>query len=464
MRNAKYPKNEPTISVGLMTGVEEVRFRLSGEFVSAEGQRFPPGDYQAKMSGDHFQIQDLSDNLMDASPEIKLIPSDLSACVFTIAEITIGVDFHWQRQEAQGFQGTLKLLAWPSEGLIVINEVPLELYLTSVISSEMSAACPPELLKAHTVISRSWVLAQKSVVSSQQSVASRQSSTNDQRLTTNDVVVVRWYSRESHQDFDVCADDHCQRYQGVTKAFSKNVFDAVTETRGLVLTYGDAICDARFSKCCGGMTENYRSAWEDVDIPYLIGRFDGSTLPDDFPLPLTEEQNAERWITGSPQAYCNTSDQAIIEKILPDFDQETKDFFRWEVRYNQDELREILETKLGIDLGYILALEPLERGVSSRIVKLRITGEKHNIVVGKELEIRRVLSRSHLYSSAFVVRPEGKGSAPGWFRLIGAGWGHGVGLCQIGAAVMAEIGKNYREILSHYYPGSVVSQPFVDSS
>jgi SpoIID/LytB domain protein len=484
---------EPMISVGLMTGAQEVPFRLSDEFVSIEGKRFPPGDYQAKMSGDYVHIQAMSGDLETGLKAIKLTPRDATRSTFTIAGVTIGIDFHWQRQEAQSFQGALRLLARPGQGLMVINDVPLESYLTSVISSEMSATCPSELLKAHAVISRSWVLAQLEnetqdprpktqerdqgpgirdqgsgirdqgsgeQVSPTTSTPSTPSTMRSNRtaLTAignrqSAIEIVRWYGRESHADFDVCADDHCQRYQGITKAVSQNVFAAIAETRGLVLTYHGDICDTRFSKCCGGMMETYRSAWEDVDVPYLVGRFDGPADPTEFSLPLTEEGNAERWILGSPPAYCNTSDPAILTKILPDFDQETRDFFRWEVRYSQDELREILQTKLGIEFGKILALEPVERGVSGRIVRLKIAGEKHRLVIGKELEIRRALSRSHLYSSAFVVRLEEDG-----FRLIGAGWGHGVGLCQIGAAVMAEVGQSYRDILSHYYPGAVASR------
>lgn len=275
---------------------------------------------------------------------------------------------------------------------------------------------------------------------------------HDPRATSHEFI--RWYDRESHADFDVCADDHCQRYQGIGRAFSSTVFEAVEQTRGLVLVHGQDICDTRFSKCCGGMSENYRAAWQDVEVPYLVGVYDGPDWPAGYGLPLTEEANAERWITGAPPAYCYTSDAGIIEEILPDFDQETRDFYRWQVCYAQDELQALLRQKLGFDLGGIISLEAVERGVSGRIVRLKIVGEKTSIVVGKELEIRRALSPSHLYSSAFIVRAEEAGRVPARFRLIGAGWGHGVGLCQIGAAVMARQGKSYREILSHYYRGS----------
>jgi SpoIID/LytB domain protein len=484
MENLKQMQSEPVISVGLVTGIKEISFYLSGNFTSTRGQKFLPGDYQAVQDDHHVQIRDGRGNLLAAAPEIELIPSDFSSCAFTLAEVTIGVEFHWQRKEAQSFQGIMKLVARREQGLMVINKIPLESYLVSVISSEMSASCPPELLEAHAVISRSWLLAQlyeqKPERSGPWSVDRDQgSAAPDHRLEfpappsavrrpPSAIEIVRWYSRESHTEFDVCADDHCQRYQGITKAFSPAVFAAVQETRGLVLIDGDEICDARFSKCCGGMTENYRAAWQERDIPYLVGVYDGPSLPADFALPLTRETNADNWITGTPPAYCNTSDRVLIEQILPDFDQETKDFFRWEVSYGQEELQAVLQQKLSIDLGTILALEPLERGVSGRMVRLKIIGEKASAIVGKELEIRRALSRTHLYSSAFVAQPEGRGAVPERFRLIGAGWGHGVGLCQIGAAVMAQQGRDYREILAHYYRGSSLhvlyaSSPMDDS-
>ncbi|MBI3951331.1 MAG: SpoIID/LytB domain-containing protein [Acidobacteria bacterium] len=482
MNSLKQIKSEPAISVGLMIEMREVPFRLSGEFTSTSGQRLLPGEYRALPDDNSLQILDGEGHLRATSPEVELLPDEFASGVFTLANVTIGLEFHWQRQEQQSFQGALKLLARPGRGLTVINKIPLESYLSSVISSEMSASCPPELLKAHAVISRSWLLAQlygqkpetknqKPEISGQWTVDSGQLlEANGQKLESwqsairnpqssirnpqSAIQIVRWYGRESHTDFDVCADDHCQRYQGITRAFSSIVFEAVQDTRGLVLVYADEICDARFSKCCGGMTENYRTAWEDVDIPYLAGIYDGPNLPADFSLPLTEETSAERWITGSPPAYCHTSDPDLIRRILPDFDQETRNFFRWEVSSEQDDLQVVLQQKLNIDVGNILGLEPLERGVSGRIVRLKIIGEKTSAVIGKELEIRRALSRTHLYSSAFVVCSDGRGTVPERFRFIGAGWGHGVGLCQIGAAVMAQQGNAYEDILAHYYPGS----------
>jgi SpoIID/LytB domain protein len=267
--------------------------------------------------------------------------------------------------------------------------------------------------------------------------------------------LIRWYDHESHADFDVCADDHCQRYQGVAKATSAAVYEAIHTTFGQVLTFDDELCDARYSKSCGGMTESYDAAWEDARFPYLAVSYDGEEFPAGFDLPLTDEANAERWIRSSPPAFCNTTDPKILGKILPNFDQETTDFYRWRVTLAQDELRELLRAKLGVDFGAVHKIEAVERGASGRIVRLRVVGERETMVIGKELEIRRALSPSHLYSSAFVVESEGtEGGAPAAFTLIGAGWGHGVGFCQIGAALMAERGHDFRRILEHYYRGA----------
>ncbi|HWP41873.1 MAG TPA: SpoIID/LytB domain-containing protein, partial [Blastocatellia bacterium] len=310
------------------------------------------------------------------------------------------------------------------------------------------ASCPPELLRAHAIVSRSWLLAQlESEAEGAEPAGSRYEAAPGERI--------RWYDRESHAGFDVCADDHCQRYQGISKAFSEAAFDAVRATRGRVLHHAGKICDARYSKSCGGMTEAYRAAWEDKEVPYLVPVYDGLALSG-YGLPLSKEENAEAWITSRPPAFCDTRSEELLSRILTGFDQETGDSYRWEVTLSQDELREILEAKLGEDLGAIIALEAIERGESSRIVRLGIRGEKKRIVIGKELEIRRALSQSHLYSSALVVRPEieGGGRVASAFRIFGAGWGHGVGMCQIGAAVMAERGLTHEEILAHYFRGA----------
>jgi len=437
-------ENEPVIKVGLMTGASAARITTSGQFITEGGEVLSEGDYAALFAEG---LVGLEGPTRRASHSILLRPTDFDLCSFTIHDITIGIDFHWQRKEAQQFKGELRITATPA-GLTLVNELPLESYLVSVISSEMSAACPPELLRAHAVVSRSWLLAQINKAATPEA--------NSETISDSPDEIIRWYDRESHTDFDVCPDDHCQRYQGISKAYSKAAFETVRDTRGQVLAYDDEICDARYSKSCGGVTEIYGAAWEDKAVPYLQSLYDGPRDSSGYPMPLTDESNAIAWITSSPPAYCNNISAEMLERILPGFDQETKDFYRWEVSYSQDELRDIIRDKLGADLGRILALEPLERGESGRIIRLGIRGEARSLVIGKELEIRRALSRSHLYSSAFVVsrEPESVNSYPERFRLIGAGWGHGVGLCQIGAAVMADQGRNHAEILAHYFQGA----------
>lgn len=397
------------VSVGLMQARPFVEVELIGGFTDADGTVYSGGRHRF-------------------SAEVTLMPSD-AASAFVLEDMTIGIGFHWERKERQVFRGGLRI-SRRADGLAVINDVALEEYVTSVISSEMSASCPLELLKAHAVISRSWLRFPSAPFRAPSDVASHE--------------IVRWYGRESHQGFDVCADDHCQRYQGITKAFSEAASTAVSATSGEVLRYGGAICDARFSKCCGGVTERYSTAWEELDVPYLESVYDGAAQAPAYSL--------ESWIRSQPPAYCNTRDAELLARILPGFDQETLDFYRWTVTYSAEELSELIAARLGLRLGRIRDLEALARGPSGRIYRLKITGEKDYIVVGKELEIRRALSRSHLYSSAFVVDKVDE-----QFVLRGAGWGHGVGLCQIGAAVMADEGKGYREILGHYYRGAVVA-------
>ncbi len=399
------------VSVGLMEGLPSVEVELAGTFVDAAGVELGSGRHR-----------------FDA--EVTLAPVDLASCEFAFDAVTIGIGFHWERTERQVFRGSLRLLRRPA-GLTVVNELPLEEYVASVISSEMSATCPVELLKAHAVIARSWLKGPAALgVASPHAVPEGE--------------VLRWYGREAHPDFEVCADDHCQRYQGITKAVSPTVAEAVRATGGEMLLSGGAICDARYSKCCGGLTEAFATAWNDAEVPYLVSFPDGPVGP--VPADL------EAFIRSSPPAFCNTTDAGLLARILPGFDQETRDFFRWSVSYAPEELGELVASRLGVDLGPVVALEPLGRGPSGRIWRLRVSGERGALVVGKELEIRRALSRSHLYSSAFVVDRD----AAGRFVLTGAGWGHGVGLCQIGAAVMADRGFGYREILGHYYAGTTV--------
>jgi stage II sporulation protein D len=404
------------VSVGLVERQPAIEVELTGgAFADASGNSYAPGRHRFTST-------------------ITLAPSDSASCAFALHNVTIGIGFHWERTERQVFRGALRIVERPS-GLTAINDVPLEEYVTSVISSEMSASCPLELLKAHAVISRSWLWFPKT--NSVAVAASPAAPTVDRHE------VRRWYGREAHVDFDVCADDHCQRYQGITKVFSPTAAQAVRTTSGEFLRYHGAICDARFSKCCGGITERYATAWEDEDIPYLESVRDGEA--DSAPY------TPDTWIRSRPPAWCCTDDSELLSRILPGFDQETRDFYRWKIAYTATELDDLIKARLGADLGPISELQPLSRGPSGRIDRLKIVGERDYLIVGKELEIRRALSRTHLYSSAFVVDRDGDR-----FILTGAGWGHGVGLCQIGAAVMANQGKTYREILQYYYRGTTV--------
>ena len=349
-----------------------------------------------------------------ATEERLFVPADPGA-TFTLKDVVIGIGFHWERKEDQTFCGAL-LLKMEEGQVRAINVVPVETYLTSVISSEMSANASLELLKAHAVISRSWLF--RILNHNHNDNPNFQLSTLNSQLSTD--TIFRWYDNEAHVGFDVCADDHCQRYQGVTRQSNPQVMEAIEATRGLVLTYEGKVCDARFSKCCGGMTEVFESCWENIRHPYLVAK---------------------------PDPYCNTTDKRVLSQVLNNYDQETTDFYRWTVHYTTEEMSELVARKSGIDFGRILDLVPIERGASGRIITLKIVGEKCTITVGKELEIRKWLSESHLYSSAFDVE-----KTPDGFTLHGKGWGHGVGLCQIGAAVMGDQGIPFDEILSFYYP------------
>ena len=399
--------------------------------------------------------------------ELVFEPLQESVAAFELLDVTIGINFHWERKEDQRFQGSLKIIVENGK-LTGINVIRVEDYLTSVISSEMSATASLELLKAHAVISRSWLLANLSGLqtdklqlpvgndtmrnknANQDNAANCQPSTADCQL--------KWYERDSHTHFDVCADDHCQRYQGITRASTDIVRQAIAATRGQVLISEGKICDARFSKCCGGAFEEFQYCWEDIKYPYLAQQRDSkthATLPD-----LTQEVEADRWIRTSPEAFCNTTDKKILSQVLNNYDQETTDFYRWKVEYTQEELSALILKRSGIDYGQIIDLIPIARGTSGRLWKLKIVGTKRTLTIGKELEIRRTLSTSHLYSSAFVVDKEELSSEgiPGRFILTGAGWGHGVGLCQIGAAVMGEQGYKYDAILLHYYIGASIDK------
>jgi stage II sporulation protein D len=434
-------KNEPKITVGIMDGLTQVSGRLDGNF---RGERFGPvsGRFSAKAEAGKIVLLDEVHREICRFPLIRLTADKNST--FLLFNVTIGGRFHWERTEDQAFEGDLFLQLDKNGTLVAINEIPIEDYLKSVISSEMNAAAPIEFLKAHAILSRSWLLAaldRKREMKDTPKLAGQ--------LIGEEGEVMRWYDRQDHDLFDVCSDDHCQRYQGITKILSKQAEEAIRETRGMAITYQDEICDARYSKACGGLTEEFDTAWDGKRIPYLESISDASIS---HPRIRTEEE-ARGWILSEPVVYCNTKDEAFLEKILPDFDRETKGFFRWRVEYPREELEEILWERSGFDFGTLEEVLPLQRGPSGRISRLKIVGSKRSIFVGKELEIRRWLSRSHLYSSAFIVTAEA-----GRFIFHGAGWGHGVGLCQIGAAVMASRGFSAEEILKHYFRGVKVKK------
>lgn len=434
---------EPNIHVGIVERESEVKGVFNGAYELPTTIRLQ-GAFSVRVTDGRIVLFDSESVEVMKAPEILCRP--LGAATFTLNDVTIGIRFHWERKEEQTFGGSLRLIAAPDGTITAVNDIGVEEYLKSVISSEMSAEAPEELLRAHAITSRSWLVAmlereQRVSASGVPAMRSRESASE----------IVRWYDREDHSLFDVCADDHCQRYQGITKIITATASKAIEDTRGSFLVHGEEICDARFYKACGGRTENFENVWEETLVPYLHSVSD-SQRPHP---PILSEEEARTWILSSPEAYCNTNDAAILSQILPSFDQETTDFFRWRIEYLPLQLKEILLAKSGIDFGDILSLTPVLRGPSGRILRLKIEGTKKMVVVGKELEIRRWLSKSHLYSSAFVVDVErDKSGNPAKFVFRGAGWGHGVGLCQIGAAVMAAKGKKAEEIVLHYFPGA----------
>lgn len=443
--NRKQTEKQPVINVGILA-VEELHFSFSGNFF-LESEVVGAGDFAARVENGKIVVRDDSGNTVSA--EMFLFEPASYNAAFELKNTTIGIGFHWEQKENQWFKGSLQLI--PEDGKVrAINRIELEEYLKSVISSEMSATCSLALLKAHAVISRSWLLAQIRKTTEIKAGGGIYQTSHE-----NEQEIIRWYDREDHRNFDVCADDHCQRYQGITKIHSESAMKAVAETSGEVLLYDGKICDARFSKCCGGITENFENVWEPVAHPYLTMVIDNHEFPAGFDLNLTGEKDAEKWICSNPPAFCNTSDQKVLSQVLPGFDQVTTDFYRWKVEYTQAELARIIREKSGLDFGEIKKLVPVQRGRSGRIIKLKIEGTRKTLTVGKELEIRKWLSESHLYSSAFVVdHLETENGIPQKFVITGAGWGHGVGLCQIGAAMMGEKGYDYNAILSHYFKGA----------
>lgn len=435
---------QPDVTVGIVSA-QKIHFSLNKPYL-AKGE---------KVLGE--QVVEFSEGgvLWNGNQYSQLTFHPQSAdASFSLSNVTIGVNFHWERKETQTFLGTLRFVV-ESDKIVAINELPVEKYLESVISSEMSATSSLELLKAHAVISRSWLLAQ---MKKRREVA--ESGNNFFSFTKKEDMLIRWYDREDHTLFDVCADDHCQRYQGITKETSPHVAEAIRQTKGQILMDGEEICDARFSKCCGGITEEFQYCWEDTPKTYLTAVRDIAlgvehTLPN-----LTNEEEAEKWIRFNPPAFCNTQDKKILSEVLNDYDQETVNFYRWKETLSQEKLQQLIADKLKMDLGAILDMKAVERGKSGRISKLQIIGTEKTFTIGKELEIRRTLSDSHLLSSAFVVDKYDmdEQGVPQRFELIGAGWGHGVGLCQIGAAVMGEQGYHYDAILLHYYQGAEIKK------
>lgn len=431
-------KKQPAVSVGIM-GDKRIEFTLCTDYKCSNGSIVSGNAVVELVDGEILYNGKKYESLL------------FEACVpegsFWLRGVTIGVNFHWERKEDQRFGNNLKFIV-EGDRITAINLIGVEDYLTSVISSEMSATASEELLKAHAVISRSWLLAQmaknKEITTSKSTYSA---------FTENEQERIKWYDREDHINFDVCADDHCQRYQGMTRQSTNKVREAIEATWGELLKYDGKICDARFSKSCGGAFEEFQNCWENVRYPYLAKQRDSkriTELPD-----LTQEEEAFKWITGSPEAFCNTTDKEILSQVLNNYDQETTDFYRWRVEYTPEELSALILKRIGIDFGLVTDLIPVERGTSGRLIKLKIVGSKRTLTIGKELEIRKALSPSHLYSSAFVVLKEN-----GKFVLVGAGWGHGVGLCQIGAAVMGAQGYKYKDILLHYYIGASIEKEY----
>ena len=426
---------EPTISVGIVHAAH-ITIELRGSFRRSPVQDTLTGLIEISAADGHALVNGQTADKWVLTPEGE-------SCRFVIRDVEIGIGFHWDKREDQVFGGSLRFVV--EEGKVwAVNVVGVESYLTSVISSEMSATSDLELLKAHAVTSRSWLMAQ---------VWGKGKFHGQQKSETAEEIVT-WRDREDHNLFDVCADDHCQRYQGLERVTNAKAAKAVEATRGQILTYEGKVCDARFSKCCGGATETFENCWDDAPHPYLTSVTDAFLPPRDRLPHFASEEAARQWVTSLPDVFCNTSDPDTLRQVLNDYDQATADFFRWTVRTTGGELGRLVREKSGRDLGNVVALEPLRRGESGRISRLRIVGTKGSLIVGKELEIRRLLSPTHLYSSAFVAET----SADGGIVIRGGGWGHGVGLCQIGAAVMAKRGVSYRGILYHYFRRAIIER------
>ncbi|MEJ5306112.1 MAG: SpoIID/LytB domain-containing protein [Ignavibacteria bacterium] len=440
--------NPPKIKVGILENQDSISFKIHGDYILNDKLKLKQKSLKAYANGSKILLKEndniiFSDTVLNFNPVRQNNRIEEAVYKFEVENVVIGIDFHWEQKEREYFEGSF-LIINKNGKLTLINELDIERYLQSVISSEMNSESPLEYLKAHSIVSRSWLLAQ---------LNSNKNDKLENKFHISDDEKIVWYDKSAHEDFDVCADDHCQRYQGLTRVRSNTALDAVRETYGIVLTYNDEICDTRYSKSCGGITEEFQNVWQDIYYPYLKSVYDSENQ--DKPFPQTEKE-FEEFIKSNTEAYCNTNDEDLLKRVLNNFDLMTKDFFRWKIEIKQLALKTLLEIKLGIDFGEIKNLIPLERGKSGRIKKLKIVGTKKEFTIGKELEIRRALSEKHLYSSAFVVEPVYKegNDIPCKFILYGAGWGHGVGFCQIGGAVMASKGKNFEEILKHYFPGA----------
>ncbi len=433
---------EPGIKVGIYSGYTISLHFVSEYFIKNIGLSLF-GNYLLSIDNSSIVIKDTGCNIVFSSEEIEIVPTNKKNDIFEIEDVIIGVDFHWERKEKQRFRGGISIIR-EEEKLTIINKITVEQYIESVISSEMNANASIDFLKSHAIISRSWLLSRLNNVRKEEVKKGMMDSTERR---------IKWYGREEHINFDVCADDHCQRYQGITRVSTEQVRKAVHETKGLVLKYADEICDARFSKCCGGISEDFENVWEDKEVPYL------KAVVDKVDSDCIYEKDFEEWIRIYPDAFCNTNDKHLLFQVLNDYDIETKDFYRWTVKYTQKELADIVRRRSGIDFGDILSINPLSRGRSGRIIELELKGSKHTMTIGKELEIRKVLSESHLFSSAFVVDYFNyTDNVPQNFIIRGAGWGHGVGLCQIGAAVMADKGYSFENILMHYFKGAQIEK------
>lgn len=434
---------EPIIKIAIIQQSQEASLNLEDTYRLADG-RMVIGSLTARTDSDAVTLEDASGQIIARGVELLITPADPAAAFFTLLNVRIGIQFHWERTQTQSFRGAIILRMNAGETFCILNLIGLEDYLASVISSEMSADAPLEFLQAQAVTARSWLVAM---------LEKKKALRTMQHRGESEINV--WQDVNDHEGFDVCADDHCQRYQGITRIISENVARAIRATRGLFLTAGGHICDARYYKCCGGRTDVFSTAWEDVQYSYLTSISDHAV----FHPPIESEEDATAWFGSSPAAYCNTTDSETLKRILPAFDLETINFYRWRVVYDPEELRGILLKKSGIDFGELQHLIPVQRGPSGRIYKLKIIGSRKTVIVGRELEIRRWLSLSHLLSSAFVVivEQDTKGAIK-HFILQGGGWGHGVGLCQIGAAIMATEGFKADEILSHYFKGASIEK------